>query len=137
MTQGVQLMKFKSENSMSEKKSMMHSGSGKTESGMTLEQLTCVRAAVAKRESSLLSALTTSSSTLATAYSTRAFALDAAYQLTDKVARRTAIESAWEAWMTSLKDARKAHQVSQKAAWDTFKSDTKTCGVSSKQTDAG
>ncbi len=132
-----QMVKYQGENGMSDKRLKMKSGTGMTNSGMSAEQLVCVRTAVAKRESALLSAWNTASSSQSTAYTTRALALDTAYQITDKTARRTAIENAWKAWMTSSEDARKTRQTSHKSAWDTFKTDTKTCNVSSLETDAG
>lgn len=103
---------------------------------ITEAQLTCVRTAVSTREAGIRSAYATLTSTLLAGMDTRAKALDAAWMLSDKTARKTAREAAWSAWNTTAKSAREAFKVSRKTNWDTFRASTKTCKVPSTEVDS-
>ncbi len=104
--------------------------SGSTLSG---EQLACVRTAVATRETSVRSAYNTLYTAYLAGMDARAKALDTAWTMTDKTARKTARESAWSAWNTAAKSAREAFRSARKSAWDTFRSTAKTCKVPSSE----
>ncbi len=111
---------------------------GKSQSGTTVltsEQLTCLRTAVAKRESALMGEVTMMNSTISSAFMTRATALDSAYQVSDKEARKTSVDTAWSIFKSSTDIARKTGQDTQKSTWDTFKTDTKACNVWGADTD--
>ena len=111
---------------------------GKSQSGTTVltsEQLTCLRTAVAKRESALMGGVTMMNSTISSAFMTRASALDSAYQVSDKEARKTAVDTAWSTFRSSTETAQKTTQDTQKSTWDIFKTDTKACNVWGADTD--
>jgi hypothetical protein len=110
----------------------------KSKSGavLTTEQLNCIRTATIKRETALVSSFSAFSSGVVVAYNTRANALSTAWQLTDKTARKTAIDTAWKNWKSSTDTTRNMRKDSHKSAWDTFKNETKTCKVGEDSTDA-
>lgn len=114
------------------------SGSGRTLSGniLTTEQLACARAAVAKRETGILSAHTTLSTSITNAYTTRAAALDTAWSLSGATERRIARDTAWKNWRDAMKSARETNKASRKSTWETFKSEAQTCKVPEVLTEA-
>lgn len=103
---------------------------------ITETQLTCVRTAVSTRETSIRTAYSTLTSTLLTGLEARAKALDTAWTLTDKTARKEAREAAWATWNTTAKSAREAFKTARKTAWDTFRTSTKTCKVPSAEVES-
>lgn len=105
------------------------SGSERSSEARTLSTtvVSCVKSAVATRESALQSGITTMHSSVASAYTTRASALASAYTGTDAGAIRTAVRTAWKEFKTDVKDARGAWKTSKTSAWTTFKAAAKTC----------
>lgn len=114
------------------------SGSGVTQTGTTLttEQLTCVRTAVAKRETGILSAFTTLSATTNSGYITRAAALNTAWTLSGRTERKMAIDTAWRTWKDVMKVARDTYKTSHKAALSAFRVEAQTCKVPEALADA-
>lgn len=90
--------------------------------------LACVAAAVAKREAAIGTAFSTFSTAAQAALSARATALSAAWAMTDKTARRSAIKAAWRAYTTAIKASRKDLNTARHNAWAGFRTDTKACG---------
>jgi hypothetical protein len=90
--------------------------------------ITCVTNAVAARESSLGTALTTYAGGITGAYSKRASDLAAAYALTGNDQIRAAVKVAWKTFTTAVKGARSAWQKSKASAWTTFRTAIKGCG---------
>lgn len=107
-------------------------GSGATGSGKTID-LTCVRTAVSTRESAVRSAYSTLSTSYLAGLDTRAMALDAAWMMTDKTARKSAREAAWKAWNTTAKSAREAFRTARKTSWDAYRTSAKACKAPSSE----
>lgn len=93
--------------------------------------LSCMKAAVEKRENSIISAKEKSFTAMDTAFKARRDSLKAAWDKTDAKERREAINTAWSTFRKSHKDARTQLRTDDKTAWTTFKKDSKTCGVDS------
>jgi hypothetical protein len=91
--------------------------------------LTCMRNAVAKRETSIIAAKEKSFAALDAAFKARKTALVAAWEKTEAKDRRQAINDAWKAFRMSHKEARAQLRTDDKAAWSTFKADAKACKV--------
>lgn len=104
-------------------------GSGATQTGITAEQLTCVRTAIAKREAAIL----TSNSTLFTATNSglvaRAAALNTVWTLTGQTDRKMARQTAWNNWKVVVKSAQSADKTSRNTAWKTYRTEAQTCKV--------
>lgn len=107
-------------------------GSGATGSGRTVD-LTCVRTAVSTRETAVRAAYSTLSTSYLAGLDTRAMALDAAWMMTDKTARKTAREAAWSAWNTTAKTARETFRKARKASWDAYRMSAKACRAPSSE----
>ncbi len=103
-------------------------GSGTTGSGM-LESLACVRSAVATREAGARAAYVSFNTAILAALDARTKALDTAWTLTEKNARKTARDAAWQTWKDSTKTARKTYKDATKTAWNTFYTATRSCKV--------
>jgi hypothetical protein len=109
----------------------------KTPVSLTPEQVACVRTAVAKREAAINSTWMTFASTMSSAYTTRASALDLAWTMTDTTTRRAAVKSAWSSWRSTVNGARSIHKTAKTAAWSVFKSDATVCKVNTAELDSG
>jgi hypothetical protein len=109
---------------------------GQARTSMTGSQLECMRLAVSSRESAIRSAYSTLSSSYITALDARAKALDSAWNLTDKSARKMARETAWSLWNSTAKSAREAFKVSRKSAWETYRTSAKACKVPSTEVES-
>jgi 3-oxoacyl-(acyl-carrier-protein) synthase len=99
--------------------------------------IACVQAAVAKRETSLSGAFSAFTSSVSTAYATRASALNSAWSLTDASARRMAVKGAWDAFKKSSKSARDTYRGAKKDAWKLFKTESKNCGATTTGDEIG
>ncbi len=99
--------------------------------------LSCVASAVAKRESAIQAGFTALSSSWNLALTTRASDLAAAWAMTDKTARNTAIKDAWKKFTASKKAARKAYNDARKASWSQFSTDRKACKASNTGENSG
>lgn len=89
----------------------------------------CIQAAVTTRDNSMITAVDTYQASIKSALSARRDALVAAYALTDRTARRTAVNAAWNAFRTGHKTAKTAFSTTRKAVWNKFTTDRKTCKV--------
>lgn len=89
--------------------------------------LACISTAVGKRDDAISAAFTVFSGKISSLLSARKSALMAAWLLTDKKARRTAIKKAWNDFNTGAKSARRELNKARLAAWKTYKTDGKAC----------
>ncbi len=119
-----------------DKETHMERSSRASAVALTEVQLTCLRTAVSTRETGIRTAYSTLTVGLLAGMDARAKALDAAWMLSDKMARKTAREAAWSTWDTTAKTARETFKTARKTTWDTFRTSTKTCKVSSNEADS-
>lgn len=89
--------------------------------------LSCVKAAVDKRETAIQSAMDTFHNSVKTALQNRKTALLAAWNITNTQQRKAAILKAWQTFRTEYKNAKKAFNDARKAAWTQFGADRKAC----------
>lgn len=122
---------------LEEMKKGKRTGTGRTQTGtvLTTEQVACARAAIAKRESGILSAFTTFSTSTNSAFVARAAALDTAWTTSGSTDRKTAINTAWMNWKTAINTARNTEKTSRKNAWSVFKTEIQTCKVPESSVD--
>ncbi|HSX24931.1 MAG TPA: hypothetical protein VLG69_03120 [Candidatus Andersenbacteria bacterium] len=91
----------------------------------------CVGTAIDKRETALGGGVSTFGSAVNSAYQTRQSALKDAWSKSTVKDRREAVQAAWKAFNQSVRSARTAWKATQKTAWQSFRSDVKSCGVTS------
>ncbi len=89
--------------------------------------VTCIKTAVEKRETTLISALTNYQSGSLTILITRKTALLAAWDKLTKLEIKTAISAAWKAYKISMTDLKATLYTSRRAAWSTYKTEVKLC----------
>ncbi|MEI8008832.1 MAG: hypothetical protein WCI00_05600 [bacterium] len=89
--------------------------------------MTCIKTAVDKRETTLISVLTNYQSGSLTALITRKTALLAAWDKLTKLEIKTAISAAWKAYKLSMIDLKSTLHTSRDAAWFTYKNEVKLC----------
>jgi uncharacterized protein YqgV (UPF0045/DUF77 family) len=87
--------------------------------------LTKMQAAVDTRDTSILLAWDKYSTDVKSALEARKTALRAAWALTDRTTRRTAIKGAWTTYRNAVKSARETWRKNKKAAWTQWKIDAK------------
>lgn len=87
----------------------------------------CMQAAIEKRDTAIVTSLTSFTSALTASLQTRKDALKAAWALTDATQRNNAIKAAWAAFNGTWKKGREALNTGKKTAWKTFRTDAKTC----------
>lgn len=102
-------------------------GTATTIATTNANKIACVGAAVAIRESALVSAMTAYTSGMNTAHATRATALASAYSQTTAAGVRTAVKAAWSAFNTSVKNARRAWQKAKNDAWKAYRTSAVAC----------
>lgn len=98
--------------------------------------LTCMKNAVTKREDAIIAAKTKAFTSMDTAFKARRDALKTAWDKTDAQERRQAINAAWDAFRMAHKDARTQLRTDDKAAWATFKLESKACKVDSSSSNS-
>ncbi len=92
--------------------------------------ITCMAAAVGKREAAVSTAFGAKSSAVSAAFSKRASDLAAAWAITTAKDRNAAIKAAWKAFNGSATTAHKAYRTANIAAWKAFRTDAKACAGS-------
>src|SRR3989344_5984228 len=85
--------------------------------------LACMQTAVDKRDSAIIAGVDAYHTAVKTALETRKTSLKAAWGITDRKERRAALKTAWRAYRTALKGARKGLHTSKNAVWAAFKAD--------------
>ena len=113
-----------------------HNRQNNTGTVLTGAHLDCVRTALTTREAGVRSAYSTLSTTLLAGLDTRAAALNTAWTLTDRTARKSAIDTAWSGWNSTAKSAREGFKKSRKSTWETFRNSVKACKVSSNEVES-
>lgn len=88
----------------------------------------CAKAAFATRETALSAAFTVFASSVTTAHTTRAAAINSAWNGGDE-ARKGAIQAAWDAFAKSVKTARETMKTSKQDAWTAFRKAAKACAA--------
>jgi len=101
------------------------------------ENITCVKAAVERRETAIQSALDNFYNSVKTALQTRKSDLSVAWTNSEKNARRTAIKTAWQNFKVSKNSAIQTFRKAKIAAWQQFKIDRKNCKASPTGEDQG
>ncbi len=99
--------------------------------------LSCMQAAVSKRETAVINAYDTYSTAITATLQTRKSALVAAWTITDTKQRWTAIMKAWTTFWKDRKAARQTFRMTRNAAWKQFKIDRKACGAGPTGEDPG
>ena len=89
--------------------------------------LTCIQTAVGKRDDAIIAAHGVFAAAIKQALTTRRDALKAAWGLTDRAARRKAIQEAWRAYESAAKAARKTLHDAVKATWKQSEIDRRAC----------
>ena len=89
--------------------------------------LSCVSSAVATRESEIQTAFSSFSTTMTSAFSKRATDLLAAWTITDKTARNSAIKTATTNFKQTSSAAKKTYNTARQAAWSKFSAARVSC----------
>lgn len=105
-------------------------GTARTTTTHQSVDLACVSKAVAARETSLASGMSTFTGSINSAYSTRSSAMQSAFSNSTPDAIRTASKTAWTNFMASTKSAHDKWHAVQQSAWTAFASAVKACGGS-------
>lgn len=92
-----------------------------------IDGLACMKAAVATRETSVISAWDTGSASIKTALTTRKDALNSAWSITNRKDRNVALIKAWKDFRNSTKSAKTAFNKSRNTAWKQFNADRSVC----------
>lgn len=103
---------------------------------ISAESIACVGTAVATRENSLSSGMSTYSQSVNSAYTKRATDLATAYSQTTGEAVKTGVKSAWSGFASTTKTAKRSWKNTRDNAWKTFKTSVKACKASTSITDA-
>lgn len=90
-------------------------------------KIACVGAAVAAREATLDTAMTTFNGAQNAAYAARAAALQQAYTQTTLAAVKTAVKAAWSAFRTTMSTARHGWQTARVGAWAAYRTTAVAC----------
>ena len=99
--------------------------------------VSCIQAAVEKRDTALVSAVGTFSTSIQSALTTRRDALKAAWAQTDRTARKNALQTAWNSYKKSTRSSKEILKSSRKSAWDTYKTEAKSCNATEDGTGSG
>ncbi len=95
---------------------------------LTEAQRVCIKTALTKRESAVMSAIEAQNSAWKVAFQARGEALGKAWDLTTKKERKAAQEKAWSTFQSAQKSARNTFRSARNAAWSTYKTERKACG---------
>lgn len=98
--------------------------------------LSCMQQAVSTRETTMLSAFSTYSQTVMTAFQQRMTGLQSAWTIADDTSRKNALKNTWTTYKSSLTNAQKQLQNTRKSVWKTFRDARKNCNAPSS-TDPG
>lgn len=89
----------------------------------------CVKAAIAKRDSSIATAWTTKATQLQAAFSLRSTQTQAAWDIATAKERSEALKTAWKTFQDTEKTVNKSFIVSKNDSWKTYKQEIKKCGT--------
>ncbi len=91
----------------------------------------CIKTALIKRETSIVSAITTYQKVQLETLSTRQTSLLAAWNKTTKSEVKPLITATWKAFSTTMTTLKSTLATAKKTAWSTYKSDIKACNATS------
>lgn len=91
--------------------------------------ISCMQDAVEKRDTSIISSVSTYSTAVTSALTVRKDAIKASWSLSTKEERDSARKAAWENYKTSAVQAKQDLKTGKSKAWDQFRIDRKACGV--------
>lgn len=115
-----------------------HNATGtQTQAPTNQVNVACVQAAIEKRDTAIIAAVDAYATAVKSALSTRKDAEKAAWNLTDRNARRTALKAAQTTYRNSVRVARKAFRDARNSAWKQFRTDRKACGGSTGSEEIG
>ncbi len=109
----------------------------KTAHDTTQINVACVQAAIEKRDTAVIAAVDAYATAVKSALSARKDAEKAAWNLTDRNARRTALKAAQTTYRNSVRVARNAFRDARNSAWKQFRTDRKACGGSTGSEEIG
>ena len=89
--------------------------------------VTCIKTALQKRETTLLSDFTTYQNSALVVLATRKTALFVAWDKTTKSEVKTAVSAAWKIYKSSMSDLKSSLHTSRDAAWSLYKTEVKSC----------
>lgn len=99
--------------------------------------LACAKAAVEKREDSIIAAFAQFNADIADGLTTRRDKLETAWDDANTVTRKSAISATWKEWKATKKSAHADLKSTRKAAWSEFKTTMKSsCKIESSKDDA-
>jgi uncharacterized protein (DUF342 family) len=101
--------------------------SSRNSSAATIEKIVCVGKVTNTREQAIIAAMTTYTSAVNSAYSTRASQLQQAYTATTTVAVKIAVKKSWSSYTSAVKTARKNWVKARNTAWSDYKTAIKAC----------
>ncbi len=101
---------------------------------VTARDLACMQTAIEKRENAIIAGLENYTLAWKTSLQTRRDELRAAWGMTDKDARRNAVNAAWKKFRESRVTQRRAFKEARKNAWKQFRTDSKACKVTNTET---
>lgn len=114
-----------------------HNGNATSTTNILTIDIACVRNAIEKRDTAVIAAVDAYATAVKSALSTRKDAEKAAWNLTDRTARRTALKAAQMTYRNSVRAARKAFRDARNSAWKQFRTDRKACGGSAGSEELG
>ncbi len=91
--------------------------------------ISCMQDAVEKRDTAIISSVSTFSTSVTSSLTTRKDAIKASWNLATKEERDSARKTAWENYKTSALQSRQDLKTRKSKAWDQFRIDRKACGV--------
>lgn len=108
-----------------------------TSTSPTAEQITCIKNAIDKRDTAIITGVDAYSTAVKNALSARKDALKAAWDKPDKKERQAALKAAWKTYKDTVKNARKDLKTARQSAWKTFGTERKVCKVSESEQGGG
>ncbi|MEI6672752.1 MAG: hypothetical protein WCL02_05495 [bacterium] len=89
--------------------------------------VTCIKSALEKRETTLISAFTTYQNDSLTTLTTRKTALLASWDKSTKSEAKSAVSAAWKNYTSSMSALKSTLHASRDSAWSVYKNDVKVC----------
>lgn len=100
-----------------------------TNTALSSTTVTCIQSALDKRENAIISSQDVFNTSIKNALSARLSALKASYTEVTKQSRKQKREDAYKQFRSSAQTAHNTLRSSKNAAWNTFSTDMKACGV--------
>lgn len=91
--------------------------------------ISCMQDAVEKRDTSIITSMTTFSTSMTDTLTKRKEAIKTSWTLDPQETRDLARKVAWDNYKTDAVNAKQTLKASRAKAWEQFRADRKTCGV--------